>query len=235
MLRNSLNQWTKKTYPPPPPKKKKKACFWRRGVFLFFIFLFSDIWSNQCSQMKKSIFWFTRNICRVIEHRFFCKISQKNFRYRKIGEKLDFSLCKFARILYEEIFRKNFFFVFFLRREEGLNLNFLILDTWWNHSSQLQKRMLWTTQNVHIQSAGHSFIIKNLQKRFRLWKISRNGHFSLCKFPRIFQKQNLKKHFLKQIDFFLGNRQTFWHKKEIFVKNHNYKWNIFIFEHFCKL
>ena len=37
------------------------------------------------------------------------------------------------------------------------------------------------------------------------------------------KEENLKKNFLKKINFFLGNRQIFLHKNENFVKNHNYQ------------
>ena len=103
------------------PPKKKQHVFFGGGVFLFFIFLFLNVWSNQCSRMEKSIFWIARNICRVIGHRFFAKLDKKIFRYRKIGQKRHFSLCKFSRIFYEGIFRKKIFFVFFGLMEGGLS------------------------------------------------------------------------------------------------------------------
>ena len=91
MLRNSLNKWTKRNWPLP----QNSMFFFRGGggIFVFHVFLFSDIWSNQCLQKQKSIFWIARNICRVIID-FSRDKKQKRFRYRTIDQKRHFSLSE---------------------------------------------------------------------------------------------------------------------------------------------
>ena len=98
------------------------------GWFSFFIFLFLNVCSNQCSQMGKGIFLIARNICLGID---FSWNETKHFSISK---------SKFSRIFYEGIVRKKIFRLFFA---DGGRLKFeffLILDTWWNYYSQLQKQ-----------------------------------------------------------------------------------------------
>ena len=82
----------------------------------------------------------------------------------------------------------------------------------------------------------HWFLVQHRQKKLRYRKSSRtDGSFPFVNFLEYLRTKIWLKKFEKINFFFWETDKLFSIKVKFFVKNQNYQWNCFIFEHFCKL